>query len=60
MRRQSPIHTYILEDCDSKKLAKIHACYFGKAPPSPAGSKQPNAAVMQSVVREDLRELWNL
>ena len=55
------IHAYILEHVDDhKKLAKIHARYFGKTPPPPAGGKQPNPAIMQSIMREELRDLWGL
>ena len=55
------IHAYILEHVDDpKKLAEIHARYFGKAPRSPAGGKQPKDAVAQSVMRNELIELWNL
>ena len=54
------IHAYIMEHCDSEKITKIYERYFGKAPPSPAGGKQPNASVTQSVMRNELSELWNL
>ncbi|MBP47347.1 MAG: hypothetical protein CMH53_05360 [Myxococcales bacterium] len=54
------IHAYILEHVDDPKLAKIHARYFSKTPPPPAGGKQPNASVTHAVMRNELIELWGL
>ena len=54
------IYTFILEHVVDKKLERIHSRYFGKTPPPPAGGKQPSAAIKDSIMREELRELWGL
>ena len=54
------IYTFILEHVVDKKLERIHSRYFGKTPPPPAGGKQPSAAIKDSIMKEELRELWGL
>ena len=55
------IHAYPLEHVDDpKKLAKIHARYFGKTPPPPASGKHPNAIITHAVMRNELSELWGM
>ena len=55
------IYTFILENVvDHKKLERIHSRYFVVAPPPPACGKQPSNAIKDSIMREELRELWGL